>query len=429
MKSLRNTAYKALRKSESFFKTDMVYLSKGSLWTTLRFTIGLFISVGTIIAFGNLIPKETYGTYSYILSLAGSLSFLTLSGMSTGIIRAVTGGKEYILPVAIKMQMRFNSLATISIFIMSFYYGIRGNTAFAVSLALLSIAVPLSAVYHSFESVLIGKKKFDTLTIITSAISLAAALGTIITLVLTDNVVTIIFVYCLLSLVPNYLAYRFVSHDLTKDKPETQDIDELKRTAVHLTGAGVISTVAQYFDKIILFQVAGPAALAVYGFAIAGPEKLKGLIKNWVIIALPKLASRTINDINSVFYRRLGLAMLTGVVLSILFIVLSPILFKLLLPQYLDSIIYSQVYSLGLIFIPISVFIGNIFHGQNMLRAVYISSIGSQLLRIILFLVLGWKWQIWGLVIASIVSYFASALYNILIWSYESSRLLRKNVY
>jgi len=423
MKKIRQKAYSALRNTEYMFKTDMVYLYKSSFWTTLRFVIGLITSLGTMVAFGNLLPKEIYGVYSYLLSLAGSLGFLTLSGMSTGIIRAVARGKESIYPYAVRLQTKFNLLGTASIASLGFYYGVKGNMTFALSLLLLAIAMPVSAIYHSFESVLIGKKRFDLLTIITSIMSGVSAVGTIVSLFFTNNIVLIILTYSALSLIPNYVAYKYVLRDMNIDQPSNDDIQELKRTAFHLTGAGIVSTIAQYFDKIVLFQVAGPGALAIYGFAISGPERLKGLVKNWISIALPKLSDRSIDDINSVFNRRIVLATLMGLGLALFYIIFSPLLFKWFLPQYLDSIIYSQVYALGLIAIPISNFIGYAFYGQNMLRAVYINSIGSQLLRIALFLLLGWKWQIWGLIVASIFSYFASAIYSIIVWKYESARI------
>lgn len=427
MKKIRQKAYSVIRNTEDVFKTDMVYLSKSGFWTTLNFSIGLITSVITVIAFGNLLPKETYGVYNYLLSLAGSLGFLTLSGMGTGIIRAVARGKESVYPYAVKLQIKFNILSTISISTLGFYYGIQGNMVFALALLMLSIATPFSSIFHSFESVLIGKKKFNTLAIITCLISPISSLGMVMALFFTDSITIIIFTYSLLSLIPNYLAYRYVLKSLKIDTPNIEDIKELKRTAYHMTSAGIVSTIAQYFDKIILFQVAGPGALAIYGFSIAGPERLKGLIKSWISVALPKFASRTMNDISAVLYRRIFLAIVVGISLSLSYIVFSPLLFKLLLPKYLESLFYSQIYALGLIFIPVTNLIGNMFYGQNMLRAVYINSIGSQILRIVLFAVFGWKWQIWGLIVASIFSYFTSAIYSIIVWKYESARINNLN--
>lgn len=427
MQKLRQKTYSLLRLSERIFKTDMIHLSKSGFWNTFKFAVGLAVSVVTMIAFGNLLPKEVYGTYSYLLSLGGSLGFLTLGGISTALTRAVARGKESLLPYAMRLQFKFNSLAIIGILSISIYYGIKGNLDFAFSLAILAFAIPLASVYHAFESVLIGKKRFDTLAIITSIISIVSALGTVATLIMTDNVLWIVFSYAMVSIIPNLVAYRFVEKGLEKSTPTEDDKYDLKRSALHLTGAGVLSTISQYLDKIVLFQVAGPGALAIYGFATAGPERLKGLIKNWTSIALPNLSERSVQDINSVLYRRIALVVTMGVGLTLVYVLLSPLLFKWFLPKYLDSILYSQAYAVGLIFVPISNYIGYMFYGQNMLRAVYINTVGSQLLRIALFLVFGWKWQIWGLVVASVLSYFASALYSFLVWKYESSRILRQN--
>ncbi len=426
MQNLRNKAYHWLRGSESFFKTDMIYLAKGGLWTTLRFTVGALASVVTMIAFGNLLPRETYGTYNYLLSLGATLSFLTLSGISIGVIRAVARGQEAVVPYAVRLQLRYNSLASLTIALAALYYGAKGNGLFAVSLLILAVSIPVSAAYFTFESVLIGQKKFETLTKLTSLSTILSAVATVVTIILTDNVVTIIAVSALMLLIPNIIIYHKVAKTLSQEKPNAETIKELRGTTFHLTGAGLISSLAQYLDKIILFQVAGPAALAVYGFAIAGPEKLKGLIKNWTGIALPKLAEKSLREIRRIFYKRLASLLLLGLLLSGIYIFLAPFLFHLFLPKYLDSIFYSQIYALGLIAMPASIYVGNIFLGQNMLRAVYIYSTGIQVLRISLFVVLGWYWQIWGLIFASIFYYFGATLYSIVIWEIEARRLIKK---
>ena len=101
---------------------DIPYMTKGGAWTALRFFITTATSLATMVAFGNLLPKETYGIYSYLMSLAGSLGFLTLAGMSTGIVRAVARGQENVVPYSLKLQLRYNLLATAAIAGVGFYY-------------------------------------------------------------------------------------------------------------------------------------------------------------------------------------------------------------------------------------------------------------------------------------------------------------------
>lgn len=427
MKYLKNEARSILQKAESFLKIDTVYITKGGFWTTFRFLTGTGASIVTMIAFGNLITKEAYGIYSYILSLAGSLAFLTLSGIGPGVTRNVALGNDHILPYVVKLQIKYNLLSTIIIGLAGIYYQAKGNAVFAISLGILAIVIPLETSYHVFEHALIGKKRFDLIAIIGSLSNIGATVATVITLILTDSVLALVLSYGLMSLGPTLLSYWWVQSKLPKKNVSDELKSSIKHAALHITGAGIIGTIAQYIDKIIIFQIAGPASLAVYGFAIAGPERLKGLLKNWMVIILPRLSERSVQDIRNSFYPRLGLSVFAGMMMSLAYILFSPVIFKLLLPKYLDSIFYSQVYSLGLIVIPIMIYIGNIFYSQNMLRAIYLSSTGIQILRILLFLVFGWLWQTWGLVMAFLSSQFLSALYCIFIWEYESRRLNKKN--
>ena len=423
MSVLRDSVYGLLRQSESYFKTDMVYVARGGLWTGLRFLVSLGASIASMVAFGNLLPKEVYGTYSYLLSLASSLAFFTLTGMGPGVIRAVSRGQENLLLHALRLQLRYNLLATATIGIAGLYYQLKGNNLFALSLGIMAITIPIESAYHIYEHVLIGRKRFDSLALLTSLSSVGSALATIIALFLTDNVLILVSVYAVMSLLPSFIIYNVITGNIPKVNEVPEEFTELRRSAFHITGAGVIGTLAQYVDKIVLFQVAGPASLAVYGFAIAGPEKVKGLIKDWVNIALPRLAQRDVGEIRNGFYKRITLTMVIGLAAAIIYILVSPILFKTLLPKYLDSIHYSQVYALGLIFIPALVYIGNIFYSQNMLKAIYITSTFNQVLRIIIVLIFAWQWQTWGIVIGFLVAQFFSMIFSIFIWQKESLRL------
>lgn len=427
MRTAERSLRALLHRSESLFNINIAYATKSGFWITLRFGMGVVGSLATMIAFGNLLPRENYGIYNYLLSLGSSLAFLTLSGTGIAVIRAVARGYENVIPAALRLQLRYNLFALATIASVGSYYLYKGNHVFGFSLLLLAVAYPFSEAFHVFEQVLTGKKRFDLLAKITGLTMLTASLSTVITLFFTDNVLIIIAVFAFMNLVPNIIAYRFAVKDIDRTKPDSEVVSEMRRTSFHLTGAGLIGVIAAYIDKILLFQIAGPATLAVYGFAIAGPERLKGLVKGWISIALPSLAERSTVEVKSVFYKRILLTLAMGIGVGGIYIIFSPYLFKFLLPKYLDAVLYSRIYALGLIFIPVTVYIGNIFTSQNMLRATYAQSVGSQIIRIVLYSLFCYFWQIWGLVLASLIANFLSTLYSVLIWEIESRRLIKKN--
>jgi O-antigen/teichoic acid export membrane protein len=426
METLRAKANQLLLWSERLLGLNMTYITSGSFWTALRFGISTIVSIASFVAFGNLLPKEIYGVYSYLISLAGSLNFFILSGAGTGVMRAFARGQETILPYAIRLQLRYNLLATATIAVAAVYYGWMGNMVFAIALGMLAIVVPLSAVYHTYEFVLMGKKRFDLIAILSSISAVFSVLITVLALFLTHNVLILIGVFSFTSLIPTIWAHWYVAKDLPKGEPTPEDISELRRTSLHLTGAGLVGSLAQYLDKIVLFHVAGATALAVYGFALAGPDRLKGLLKNWMGIAQPNFAQRSTKEIRQTFYRRIGLAVLIGVACAGIYIIFSSLFFHLLLPKYLDAITYSQVYALGLVVTPITIYIGLLFNGQNMLKAVYLINITTPAFRIPAFIICGILWQTWGLVIASLASYAWNALCSVIIWEIESRRLIKK---
>ncbi len=425
MKSLKSRAFNLLRSSEHIFKLDLVYLAKGSLWTTLSFAVGTIASIVTMIAYGNLLSRESYGTYIYLMSLGTSLSFLTLSGTGTGVLRAVARGRENIIPEALQLQLKYNLIAIATVLSAATYYWYKGNSLFAGSLTLLAIAYPLAEAFHIYVQIFMGRKRFDILTKLASITTLIGTISIVITLLFTDKIIILITVYTVISILPNIIIYLYATKNIDKTVPSQKEIGELRRTAFHITGAGLIGTAAQYIDKIIIFQVAGPSTLALYGFAIAGPERLKSLLKNWMGIALPRLAETSLQQIRAVIYKRIFLSLLLGLVLCLSYITISPILFKMFLPKYLDAITYTQTLSLGLIVAPAFIYIGGIFSSQNMLRGTYMLSVGTQIIRITLFIILGWLWQIWGLIFAYLISILFNAIYSIVIWEMETRRLLR----
>lgn len=412
---------------ERAFKLDFSNLAKGGLWTSLSFLVGTLGSIVTMIAFGNLLPREIYGSYSYLLSLGASLSFLTLSGTGTAVIRSVARGYERIIPAAFKFQLKWNLLPMGVMLSVALYYGYKDNLLFAASLVLLSLAYPLAESFHLYKSILTGQRRFHTLTKITNITTLVGAIATVTTLLLTENILVLIAVYTIMALIPNLIAYRWSIRDIDKTPPQEEELSEMKRTSIHMTGAGIIGIVASYIDRVALFQIAGPGALAVYSFAIAGPDRLKSLSKNLMSVGFSNLTRRSLSQIREVFYWRVFLLFFLGAVLFLSYWFIAPFVFSIFLPKYLDAVPYSRMLASGIMFVPVTAYLGGIFAGQNMLKATYALNLSGHLTRITLFITLAWFWQIWGLVVASVLSQIISLLSGIMIWERESKRLIKVN--
>src|SRR5262245_3218380 len=92
----------------TYLHTDMVYVAKSTFWLNANFVISGFLSFAISIAFAHLLPKEAYGTYQFVLSLASFVTAFTLTGMNVAIIRAVSRGYEGGFVPSIRMQLKWS---------------------------------------------------------------------------------------------------------------------------------------------------------------------------------------------------------------------------------------------------------------------------------------------------------------------------------
>lgn len=412
-----------LLRIQGYTGTDNVYIAKQGFWASVPYIISTILSAALVVAFANLLPKEIYGTYRYILSIAGLLSFLTLSGMNTAITRATAQGVRGLLAWSIRTQLRFNILYAFAGMIGAGYYWMHGNTILSGGLLIMAATFPFSTALTSYGAHLAGKKDFRRAAHYAILSSIFFSVLALTALLLTDNTLILVLAYTLGVLIPSaFFYFRTVKEDAGPIATIAQR-NEVLRYSTHLSIVPIISVIAQYLDKILLFQSLGAVELAVYALAQAMPERMKGLAKSAGSILLPKLSERSLKEIRPIFYRRFTLGMILGLLCFGLYWFTAPFIFSLFLPRYLDSLAFSRVLMGSLILaIPFN-YIGAVFRSQKMLRAIYLSGIIARTPTIILYFALGLTYGVWGMVWANIGGMAITVLGTIVIWEIEVRRL------
>lgn len=419
MKTARNKIYRLLRWSERYTKTDMLYLAKGGFWVTSGQFITSALSLFLIVAFANLLSKESYGMYRYILSLAAVLNIFVLTGMNSAVSRAVAAGDEGVLKVSVIHQLKWNLLMLSAFWVLGGYYFVNGNDLLATSLFILGIFVPSTLALNTYSAYLQGKKEFKIANIFNSTSVFIYVVGVLAAILLSGEVVWIVAAYAITSFATTLFFYFFT---LYKYKPPTAiDFKDTLKYARELTLIRLLGPIVSQIDKIVLVHFWGPAQLAVYTLAMAVPVRAMSIIKNWVILGFPKFATKTPEEINTVFYRRIFQGMFIGAVVAVLYIAVSPYLFKYLLPQYLDGIIYSQVLAISFIFAMPGRYVGLLFESQKLSRQIFINSVISSALALLLYVILGIWGGVFGLVLAHVLKSFLGTLIEIIIWRKYSS--------
>lgn len=424
MREIRKKIVKILLWSQKYTKADMLYLAKGGFWVMFGQGINGALSLILLVAFANLLPKETYGLYKYILSILGILNIFTLTGMNGAVSRSVARGNDGVLKPAVLYQLKWNSLMLVACLLLAGYYFIKDDTVLASSLLILGVFVPFTLAFGTYGSYLEGKKQFGTANIFSVISTFIYSIGILITIIVSDEVIWLIAVYAITTFISSFIFYLYTIKKF--NPPVADNVEETLAYGRTLTYIRLLSPVTSQIDKIILAHFWGPAQLATYSLASAIPSKGVPALKKIIDIGFPKFAANTHEKINTVFSRRIFQGLLIGTIAAIAYTFLAPYLFTYLLPQYTDGIVYSQILGLTFIFALPTRYIGLLFESQKMSHATLLNTTINSLLAIILFVSLGTVGGLLGLTIATVLHSFLGFLVNLVSWKLNTKNYFEK---
>jgi O-antigen/teichoic acid export membrane protein len=187
-----------------------------------------------------------------------------------------------------------------------------------------------------------------------------------------------------------------------KQKENDETAPEAISFGKNLTVMGAVSLFANQVDKIILWKFFGPIPLALYSFAQMPINQIEGAVPVF-FLALPKIGERKIKDIKEGIIKKFKKLFYVFVPLTFMAIVLAPLFYRIVFPEYLGSVPYFQAFSLLLLFSPFLLFSASLFSEMKK-KEIYIIQIITPFSRIFLFLILIPFFGIWGVIAAVIAS-------------------------
>lgn len=391
----------------------MVYATQGGFWLSLAKVVGLISSLLFAVAMANLVPPEVFGTYKFVISGAAIIGAFSLGGVGTAIIQAVARGYEGALHQGTKAYLRW-SFGIIAIAIaIAIYYFLNGNEVLAISFLIAGACNPLIIGFSFFGQFISGKKDFRTFSIFDTLRNVAPAFVLIATVFFTSDPVLIILVFFVSCTVTNILLYYST---VQKYQPNELVDPQSIPYAKHLSLMGIMVKVAENIDKVLVFHYLGASQLAIYAFAQTPIGNLKLLNDIPARLALPKLSERSFPELKRSLPRKILLLAGIMAVIVVLYIAFAPLIFQLLFPAYLDSVIYTQVLALSLLFAPGTMF-GEALTAHMKRRELYLSQAVLPIIKIALFLILLPLFGLWGAIGAIIASQFLTfVLYAFQFW-------------
>jgi O-antigen/teichoic acid export membrane protein len=350
------------------------------------------------------------------LSVAAILSTFSLTGLSSSITRSVARGFDGSLKQGFRENLRWSWIIYTGGLIGAIYYFINGNQTLAASMLLIGTLAPFTSSASLYVAFLEAKKDFRRQTLYSAIRSIAPVLALLATLALTDNPLLIILVYFLVNFASTGLLYY---RTLKVFRPSNAVEDHSVSYGKHLSLMNVIGLISTNLDKVLVFQILGAAPLAIYSFAIAPIDQLQVSKKFLRILAIPKLSTKTIKEIQRSINHKALLILMVSVFITALYILFIPIFYKLLLPQYLDSIFYSRIYALMLLFIPITLYTESLI-AQKKTRELYFIKTVPPIVRIVLYLTLLPAYGITGLIVGTLLARLFGSIMTIIVFHRSS---------
>jgi len=398
---LKEKIYQFLRWLQNYTKTDMVYVAEGSFWWIFGRVFSFLAGFLILMAFARFATKEVYGAYQYIISMAAMIGLILLPGLDTALIRSVAQRKEKTFFLCEKEKLKFGVLAFSVFLIISLWYFIHKNFELALSFFFAGIFLPLLAIFSLYLAFWQGRKKFDLQNKYFVAHNLLAALILILFIIFKPKITFIIFGYFFAFTFSTFLFWFLTRKEINRESEEDKEAISYGK---HLTIMSVPGSISAQIDNVIMWQFIGPAQVATYAYALRLVERISELIP-FSALAFPKMAEKNLKEDRvkkSIFDKFLKLFWFS-VPFAILYILFCPIFFKIFFPAYKESIIYSQVLGLTLIFSPFS-FLSTAFLAEAKKRELYLLNFAPQILKIILFFILIPLSGIWGGVYSILIS-------------------------
>jgi O-antigen/teichoic acid export membrane protein len=398
---VKNLIYKLLIKSQKYTGTDVVYLAKFGSYLTIGNLISLIASFLLSIALARLLPKEVYGDYRYILSIFELLAISSLQGMNGAIVQGVARGFDKLAKDGLKTKLRWSLLGSFASIIIGAYFWLKGNTDFTISFLIVAAFLPLIKSSEIYQSLLDGKKLFNKRVKYSIIIQIFYTLIFLLVLFITKNLIIIILAYFFsITLIRTYFLVKTFKKFIRNNSSDP----EIIKYGKNVSFVGIIGLIAQQIDKILLFHFVGPVKLAIYSFATLPIDQLRSPLQSIQEIALPKLATRPIEEIKKTLPKKLLKASLLIILVIIIYILFVPYVYKIFFPQYLDAIFYSRLFSLDLLVFPISMMMLTLC-AKMKTRELYRVSILNSVIEIVLMVVLAPFYGITGVILARLISH------------------------
>ncbi len=384
----------------------MVYLFKGGFWLFLAQIIMSLSSLFLAIVLANILTKGDYGTYKYILSIAGILSIFTLPGIGVSLTRDVARGYTGSLFQAVTTRVRWGFLGSLVAIAFAIYYLVHDNNILAGGMLIVGAALPFFDASSSYSSFLKGLRDFRRDTFYGSAVQIISVGCLAAVAFLTrDTILLVVTYFGVYTLMRLFFLWR-IEREVSPDAPST---DDTIRYGKHLSYMNGLGQVAAYADKLLIFHFGGSIQLALYAVATAPADQLNSLFGHISTLLFPRYSLHSEESVKKNMIRKCVLSFVAIAICIAAYCIVVPFFFSLFFPAYTEAAFFSQLFAVSLIAAALDP-ANTYLRAHERVRELYVSNTVTAVFQLALMAVLTYSYGILGLIVARMLTRIGSSI-------------------
>lgn len=383
---------------------EVKYLVKNSRFK-LIYRIILYVGNFFItFCFANFTSTIFYGRYLFITSVISFAYFLSFAGFNEALLQSTASGYDRFLITALKKKFYYSLIGSLSLVIFAIFYSILFEENFIIFLSLT-----IGAIFFPFDSAtyvnfffLDGKGKFKKeLAFRLIYFSLRILLLLLLIFLIKDLIIYFLILYGIQSIL-NVIFTKYCIKMIENKKKIIELEIKSSKFGFFLTKYGIISIITININSIIIGLFFGANVLAVYTIGI-------GLITTIISLLTPSLSVLTTRyaQKRTKLSKKFLFFLLFGSIIMFICINLTlPFYFKILFPNYFNSISYGIAYSFIILIYPLQVILGSYFRGKTEKKVIKYSSLIPDVFYLISLYPLILIFEIYGFIIAEFLKAF-----------------------
>lgn len=342
--NLKDKIYNLAKKYSSKAGLDLPYFIKGGFWLSIGQFFGTLKGFTLSIVFANLLSKEVFGEYSFVMTVLCIAGIFALPGMGVAVVQAVAKGYEGTYFRALKEVFKWSWLGSLLLLGFSIYEYFFGRFDVMLIFLILSSIFPFYTISGFYSNLLNGKKRFDILTKLSSFFNIISTILIVVVVFFTKSVFWISVITVLVQILINgYFSLFYVKKFVKNNEIDEHSIEFGK----NISYSQAFSNIANNFDSLIIAYFLGFSSLAIFKIVTLLPDQIKILLNTFTPMLLPKIASQDLSK--KELMKHFKKFFLVVVFLILIYWVVAPFIFKWFYIQYYDYVWLSMLYHISFI--------------------------------------------------------------------------------